>query len=145
VATTRIDFYSLEPGIPGDRFTLCCRLVERIRARSLRVLIHCPDEDEARHLDRLLWTFREEGFIPHGRLGAVDPALTPVLISANGEPLSEHQALINLAPEIPPFFARFERLCELIDHDPRVRHAGRERFRQYRAQGYVIEHHGIRR
>lgn len=142
--TARVDFYSLERDSSGDRFILCCRLVERIRARSLRVLIYCPDEDEARHLNRLLWTFREESFIPHGLVGEVDPILTPVLISANGEPSSETQVLINLAPEIAPFFARFERLCELIDHDPRLRAAGRERFRQYRAQGYALEHHGIR-
>lgn len=142
--TTRIDFYSLERDSSGDRFILCCRLVERIRAQSLRILIHCPNADEAQHLERLLWTFREDGFIPHGRMGHVDPVITPVLISPDGEPASEDQVLINLAPEIPPFFTRFARLCELIDHDPRLRAAGRERFRQYRARGYALEHHAIR-
>ncbi len=83
---TQIDFYSLEPDSGGDRFLLACRLVERIRAGALRVLIHCPDREEARHLDRLLWTYREDSFLPHGLVGDVDQALTPVLISLDGEP-----------------------------------------------------------
>lgn len=140
----RIDFYSLEPESDGDRFILTCRLAERIRSTGARILIHCPDETQARHLDRLLWTFRDESFLAHGRVGATDPELTPILISGDGSPASERQVLINLAPQIPPFFERFERVCEPIDHDPAVKHAGRERFRAYREHGCALEHHPIR-
>jgi DNA polymerase-3 subunit chi len=141
---TRIDFYSLDADSGGDRFLLVCRLVERIRANGARVLIHCPDPGQAQHLDRLLWTFREDGFLPHGRVGQTDPELTPVLISGDGSPDAEDQVLINLSSEVPEFFGRFERLCEPIDHDPATRLAGRERFRYYRDRGYPLEHHRIR-
>ncbi|WP_296806241.1 DNA polymerase III subunit chi [Thiocapsa sp.] len=141
---TRIDFYSLDGNSDGDRFLLACRLVERIRATGARVLIHCPDPEQARHLDRLLWTFREDSFLPHGQVGQTDPELTPILISGDGVPDSEDQVLINLSSEVPEFFSRFERLCEPIDHDPGARLAGRERFRYYRDRGYPLEHHQIR-
>ncbi len=141
---TRIDFYSLETDSGGDRFVLVCRLVERIRATGARVLVHCPDPEQARHLDRLLWTFREESFIPHGLVGKTDHDLTPVLISGDGSPESEDQVLVNLASDAPAFFGRFERLCEPIDHDSAARLAGRERFRYYRDRGYPLEHHTIR-
>jgi DNA polymerase-3 subunit chi len=141
---TRIDFYSLDADSGGDRFLLVCRLVERIRATDARVLIHCPDAGQAQHLDRLLWTFREDSFLPHGRLGQTDPELTPVLISGDGSPDSEDQVLINLSSEVPEFFGRFERLCEPIDQDPAARLAGRERFRYYRDRGYPLQHHQIR-
>jgi DNA polymerase-3 subunit chi len=143
---TRIDFYTLEPDSPGDRFLLACRLVERVRAAGLRVLIHCPDSEQTRHLDRLLWTFRQESFLPHGIVGqaGLDLELTPILISRDGTPESEDQVLIDLAPEVPPFFSRFERVCEPVDQDPAVRAAGRERFRFYRDRGYPLEHHQVR-
>jgi len=141
---TRVDFYSLDPASGGDRFLLACRLVERIRTSNLRVLIHCPDAELSRHLDRLLWTFREDSFLPHGIVGRTDPALTPVLIGGDGIPESEDQVLINLANEVPGFFSRFERVCEPIDHDAAVRAAGRERFRFYKDRGYPLEHHQIR-
>ena len=140
----RIDFYTLEPNSPGDRYLLCCRLVERSRAEHLRVLIHCPDLAAARHLDRLLWTYRQASFIPHGLVGQIDPELTPVLISLDGTPDGEDQVLINLAPTAPPFFSRFARVCEPVDQDPAVRATARERFRFYREQGIPPEHHPVR-
>ncbi len=145
---TRIDFYSLEPDSPGDRFLLTCRLAERARADELRVLIHCPDAELARHLDRLLWTYRQESFLPHGLVDPASPTLdldlTPVLISRDGNPETEAQVLINLASEVPAFFSRFERVCEPVDQDPGVTAAGRQRFRYYRDRGYPLEHHRIR-
>lgn len=140
----RIDFYTLEDDSRGDRFLLACRLLESIRRQDLRVLVYCPDLEQARHLDRLLWTYREDSFLPHGLVERVDPQWTPILISRDGAPDSETAVLINLSSEIPSFHARFERLCELIDHDPQVRAAGRARFRAYREQGHALEHHRIR-
>lgn len=141
---TRIDFYVLKPETPGDRFGFTCRLVERIRAADdYRILIHCPDQQQARRLDRLLWTYRDESFLPHGLVGETDPALTPVLISADGQPEQEDQVLINLGLEVPEFFSRFERLCEPLDHDPAVRDAGRRRYGYYRDCGYPLHHHAL--
>jgi DNA polymerase III subunit chi len=145
---TRIDFYTLEPDSAGDRFLLSCRLAERVRTEGLRVLIYCPDNESARHLDRLLWTYRQDSFLPHGLVDPGNPKLdlemTPILISRDGTPEAEDQVLINLAPEVPPFFSRFERVCEPLDQDPDITAAGRERFRFYRDRGYPLEHHRIR-
>jgi DNA polymerase-3 subunit chi len=145
---TRIDFYTLEPDSPGDRFLLTCRLVERIREDDLRVLIHCPDSACARHLDRLLWTFRQDSFLPHGIVGQgspeLDTELTPILIRPNGGPEREDQVLINLATDVPDFFDRFNRVCEPIDREPANLAAGRTRFKCYRDRGYPPDHHPVR-
>jgi DNA polymerase-3 subunit chi len=141
---TEIDFYAVKPGSRQDRFLLTCRLVERIYTQNrLRILIHCPDPREARDLDRLLWTWREDSFLPHGLLGETDAELTPVLISADGQPQREDQVLINLGRDVPEFFARFERLCEPVDNDPEVRAAGRSRYKYYRDCGYRLRHHEV--
>jgi len=145
IAMTQIDFYVVKDARRGDRFDFTCRLVERVRKDRLRVLINCPDQRQARHLDRLLWTYREESFLPHGLVGETDPVLTPVLISADGQPDSEDQVLINLdtRPEVPPFFSRFQRLCELLDQDAAALEAGRTRFAYYRDCGYPLRHHQV--
>jgi DNA polymerase-3 subunit chi len=142
---TRIDFYSLEDASRGDRFLLTCRLVERILAgEGMRIYIHVPDRQQAQHLDELLWTFREQSFIPHGLLDETDPRFTPVLIGIDSGPVQEDQVLINLAPDVPEFFGRFERLCEPVDQNPAIRAAGRARFRYYRDRGYALHHHKIK-
>lgn len=141
---SRVDFYSLQQGSRGDRFLLACRLVERILAKGLRALVYCPDPEEARHLDRLLWTYRDDSFLPHGIVGKVDIERTPILISTDGRPETEQQVLINLAQEPPAFLQRFERVCDLVDQDPTVRKAGRARYRYYRDAGLKLDHHEIR-
>ena len=141
---TRIDFYALERGSGGDRFLLTCRLVERIHANGLRIFIHAPDGGQGEHLDRLLWVFDEQSFLPHGLIGRTDPALTPILIGQGIDPGDEDQVLINLGTEVPTFLGRFERLCEPVDHDLAVRGAARARFRYYRDRGYELHHHDIR-
>jgi DNA polymerase-3 subunit chi len=139
---TRIDFYVLAGD--GDRLGLTCRIAERAHGDGRRVLIHCPETALARQLDRLLWTYREESFLPHGLVGETNAALTPVLISTDGEPAAEDQVLINLSPEVPEFFARFERLCEPLDQNPAVLQAGRARWKYYQDCGYDLSHHDIR-
>ena len=139
-----IDFYTLEPASPGDRYLLTCHLVEDLYQDGARVLIHCPETERARHLDRLLWTYRQESFIPHGLVGQVDPELTPILIGADLGRQTEATVLINLAAEVPAEFARFERVCEPVDQDPAVRAAARLRFRYYRDRGFPPQHYPMR-
>lgn len=137
---TRIDFYSIDN---GDRWLLACRLAARAQADKLRVLLHCVDNERARQLDRLLWTFREDSFVPHGLLGEVDAALTPVLIGPLDQAPEECGVLINLELAVPEGFTRFARLCEPLDNDPAVLSAGRARWAHYRAAGYPLNHHRI--
>jgi len=141
---TRIDFYTLAADSSGDRFIFTCRLLERIRAEGLRVLVYCPESEWARHLDRLLWTFREDGFLPHGLVGQVDAEFTPVLIGADQRPPVPTEVLVNLALTPPDDLSPFARVCEPLDQTPSVLEAGRARYRHYRQLGHPLEHHQVR-
>jgi len=142
---TRVDFYILEPQAGADRFGIGCRLAEKAWKLGHRVYLHTDSTDQARRLDKLLWTFRDGSFLPHGLLGEVDPAVNPVLVGCHTDAGEEHDVLINLGTEVPPFFSRFERVVEPIDQDQDIRHAGRSRFRFYRDRGYPLETHKIAR
>jgi DNA polymerase-3 subunit chi len=140
---TQVDFYVLTPDAKGDRFSLACRIAEKAWSAGHRVLIHVGSDAEAASLDRLLWTFKQSAFLPHGRLGACDPARNPILIGQGGAVGDEHQVLINLAAEIPANFSRFERIVECVDQDPATKQRCREHFAFYRDQGYPRETHEI--
>ncbi|MBF0255321.1 MAG: DNA polymerase III subunit chi, partial [Gammaproteobacteria bacterium] len=131
---TDIAFYVLKPQAQGDRFSLACRLIDKAYGQGRRVLAYTDSADDSQRLDRLLWCFRDQSFIPHGLLGRIDSQLPPVLISHQDDPAAESDVLINLSRRQPPFFNRFQRLAELIDRDPEVISNGRQRYRQYQAQ-----------
>jgi len=140
---TKIDFYVVAPQAQGNRFLLASRVADKARKAGHRVVIHTASDEEARHMDRMLWTFNEQSFIPHARLGEGDPALNPILIGDASNAHDEHDVLINLGTEVPIFFSRFERMAECVDNDQTIRNASRERYRFYRDRGYPLEMHEI--
>ncbi len=140
---TRIDFYILDEGGRSDRFHLACRITEKAWSSGHRVLIHTASLQDARYLDSLLWTFRERSFIPHGILGEAEPEANPVLIGHGTDAGDEEDVLVNLAPSVPEFFSKFERVIEPVDGDAGMRNASRERYRFYRDRGYPLHNRKI--
>ncbi|MES9956613.1 MAG: DNA polymerase III subunit chi [Sedimenticola sp.] len=141
---TQVDFYILDDQAGGDRYGLACRLAEKAWQQGRRVYLHTNSPAESRHLDKMLWNFREGSFLPHALAEEADRSLNPVLIGSSSDSGEEHDVLINLASEVPLFFAKFERVAELIDHDPQIKKEGRERFRYYRDRGYNLNTHNIK-
>jgi len=74
----RIDFYHLT-GTPLEKAlpSICEKLV----ASGERLLI-VTDSEQVEPLDRQLWSYAPESFLPHGRAGGAREADQPVLIAA---------------------------------------------------------------
>ncbi len=122
---------------------MACRLAGKAWQQGRRVYLHTNSDAESRHLDRLLWTFRQDSFIPHGMFEGSDPELNPVLIGHMEDIGEEHDVLVNLAVEVPQFFSRFNRVAEFVDHDPEIKKTGRDRYSFYRDRGYPLNTHEI--
>ncbi|MGQ0587469.1 MAG: DNA polymerase III subunit chi [Gammaproteobacteria bacterium] len=145
---TRVDFYVLPDGSDEGPLPTACRLCEKAVGSGKRVHVHAPDDEVAREFDRLLWVYKQGGFIGHERVGASgDPAPATVLIGG-AEPLPSHQAqkfdvLVNLGAEVPAFYERFERVLEIVAGDAATRRRSRARFKFYRDRGLTPESHKL--
>jgi DNA polymerase-3 subunit chi len=136
---TRIDFYTRVP----DKLRTACSLAAKACGQGLKVFVFCPDPDTAQRLDRLLWTVPALGFTPHCGPHDALAAVTPVIIDHRGEAPPHEDVLLNLRPEWPPCFSRFQRLLEIVSLDEADRAAARERYRFYRDSGYDIRTHDL--
>lgn len=135
---TRIFFYH---GM-NERLPYAARLIAGAWAQKKAITIYAPEAEMAQQLDQLLWAQPATGFIPHcfGDSPLVDE--TPVLIARNETELarsSQDQRLLNLSNELPPGFARFESLVEVVSQEEVARQSGRERVRFYRERGYEVQ------
>ena len=139
----RIDFYVLPDQKENGRALLACRLADKAYGLGHTVYLFTASEARAAALDDLLWTFRQDSFVPHERYPLVGEEGSPVLVGTVAPATVEAQVLINLADALPEGFERYERVVELVDQHPEVLAQSRERFRQYREQGCTPETHKL--
>jgi DNA polymerase-3 subunit chi len=90
----QVDFYHLT-AVPLAR--ALPQIAEKVLAGGARLLIVSADASQRAALDRILWTYRPDSFLPHAQLGGGDDAAQPVLIApdvnaANG---ARHLALVD--------------------------------------------------
>jgi DNA polymerase-3 subunit chi len=137
---TKVDFYILAS---GSREHTACKLAEKAYQLGHRVYVHAASEEQARHMDELLWTFRDRSFLPHERYQHGQETATPILVGAVDAPETDSEVLINLAPGVPLFFSRFLRVAEVIGTQEEDKQHGRERFRFYRDRGYPLDTHQL--
>ncbi|HTH95110.1 MAG TPA: DNA polymerase III subunit chi [Rhodocyclaceae bacterium] len=135
---TKIFFYH---GM-NDRLPYAVRLIAGAWAQRKALTIYAPNRGLAQQLDQVLWSQQSTGFIPHCFGDSPLVAETPILIARDEAELAkstQDQRLINLSDELPPGFARFESLVEVVSQEEDVRNGGRERVRFYRERGYEVQ------
>jgi DNA polymerase-3 subunit chi len=113
-------------------------LLERSLERGWRVVVQSASEERIEALDAHLWTFREDGFLPHGTWREAEAAQQPVLLT-----VSDHNPngatvrfLIDGAP-VPTDAAAYQRIVLLFDgEDPDAVAAARLCWSDAKQQGF---------
>ena len=143
----RVDFYILETGAEHERVRTACRLAEKAWQRGHRVFIHADSANLAQSVDDMLWTYRQDSFVPHAlwrdRRDVAAAEHEPVLVGDGTAEPAEIDVLINLAEEVPGFVERSARVAEIVSGDESARRSGRARYRTYRERGFPIEQHNL--
>lgn len=139
----RVDFYLLNSSEQQAKMLLACRLLEKAWRHGHRVYVYCNNQQDAHALDELLWTFKDDSFIPHNLQGEGPEPPPAVQIGYNQEPRGFNDILLNLAEEIPTFYSRFKRVIELVSNDELAKERSREHFRHYRSQQCELHTHQL--
>jgi DNA polymerase-3 subunit chi len=135
----------VEDAAPTVRLTVACRITEKAWKAGSTILIQHADPLQLGLLDEMLWSKGHQlGFIPH-EIAATAPRLdgTPVVLNTGSGPTAAVDVLINLTPGLPNRPELATRIIEIIDGDPVLRAAGRERFKAYRERGFTLETHDL--
>lgn len=136
---TRVFFYHNAV----DRIAASVALIAKAFAQKKAILVYAPEAEVASALDRQLWMQPPIAFIPHVRSDSPLAAETPVLIADQLESPAQHERLerlLNLSSEVPPGFARFISLIEVVGQEEGARLAGRQRAKFYKDHGYEIQY-----
>lgn len=136
----RVDFYLLLPSCNQRRELFVCRLVDKVWQQGHKIYIHTQAQAQAMLLDKLLWTFQDNSFVPHDVYPHAQSSIAPVQIGYQADNFwSQADVLINLNDTVPVFFTQVERVLEVLNENPHIKAQGRERYRVYRDAGFVPE------
>jgi DNA polymerase III subunit chi len=112
-------------------------LIEKSLARGWRVIVQASSDERVDALDAHLWTYRDDGFVPHGTDREGEAAAQPVLLTTRDHnPNGASVRFLIDGVEVPADAAAYERIVLLFDgEDPDAVAAARERWTSVRAQG----------
>lgn len=97
----------LEAVLPG--------LLERTLERGKRAVVQASGRERLEALDALLWTYRDDGFLPHGLHDGPFPERQPVLLTEGGAAPNGAQFCFLLDGAEPRTADDFERIAILFD------------------------------
>ena len=133
-------FHHFEKTSGRDLLVYICRLVEKgYKQGSKPIYIHFDSENEAKEFDSLLWTFRQESFIPHTLLGHPEQEKTPVIIGWDTNQIETAEALINVSQDIPRASKSTSKIHEIVGNDENKKNKAREKWKAYKANGSIIK------
>jgi DNA polymerase III subunit chi len=131
---TELLFYHLQ----GQRLeSVLPTLLEKSLARGWRAVVHSSSEERIEALDAHLWTYRDDGFLPHGTWREAEAAAQPVLLTVDeGNPnAAAVRFLIDGAP-LPADAAAYQRIVLLFDgEDAEAVAAARAQWTAAKEQG----------
>jgi DNA polymerase-3 subunit chi len=133
----RVEFINLrEAG--SDALTAAARLAAYHLEHGLKVYIEASDQSEAEEMDKRLWSFSDDSFVPHSLEGGPDQADEPALIGTQSGNPNSADLLILLHPRDPRASQNFKMAILLIPRDdgPELK-ACRDLYSQLREDGQM--------
>jgi len=139
----QVDFYVLENTQQDADVKFACRVTDKAFAQGLKIHIHTGSPEQAQSLDKALWTFRQDSFLPHALAGSAQAPQCPIIIGDRCPDEINADVLINLAHDTQDWFSGFKRVADIVPGNENSKLAGRNRFRWYREQGQTPRTHTI--
>jgi len=162
---TKIDFYITNINTLDDYWNFACRLTEKAFRKQCDVYLHTANEEHMAAVDKLLWTFRPNSFLPHSseinseinsetssemtgkesedNRKTAASATGEILVACSGDPRDHHDVLVNLTEQTPECFSRFTRVAEVVMGTDEAKAKSRQRYKYYRDRGYPLEVHNL--
>ncbi len=116
-------------------------LLEKCLQRGWRALVRGGSPERLEALDTMLWTWRDESFLPHAREGEGEATRQPVLLTSNAGNPNGARALFLIDGAEPGDLSGFERACLMFDgRDEAALEKARSRWKEAKEAGIVASY-----
>jgi DNA polymerase-3 subunit chi len=110
----QVDFYHLTR-MPLER--ALPQIAAKVVGSGARLLIVAADEDRRTALDRLLWNYAPDSFLPHAQIGGASDDRQPVLIAPDVNPANRARYVALVDGEWRDAALDFDRAFHFFDEE----------------------------
>ncbi|HFA60280.1 MAG TPA: DNA polymerase III subunit chi [Rhodospirillales bacterium] len=115
------------------------RLLEKVLEAGQRAVVRVADGEQLELLNRALWTYRRESFLPHGTRADGFAERQPIYLTAGLENPNGARVLVLVGGASTEGMADYARCLDLFDgNDPEAVAAARARWRAAREAGHEL-------
>jgi DNA polymerase-3 subunit chi len=131
---TEVHFYHLqrqplEKALP--------QLIEKCLERKWHCVVQASSDERVDALDALLWTYRDDGFMPHGTDRESDAAEMPVILTTKDVNPNAAQVRFLIDGATAENLGRYERAIYIFDgNDPDAVDAARDNWKEAQGEGF---------
>ncbi len=94
-------------------------LVEKSLERGWKVVVETSSDERAEAIDNMLWSYRDDSFLPHARAGGSEDAVQPVLITTRPHNPNGAQVRFFVDRAVPQTGEGYERIVFMFSgRDP---------------------------
>jgi DNA polymerase-3 subunit chi len=131
---TNAFFYLMATDNDLQRLKYACSLAEKSYKKGKTVFIHAANEQQSQHLDNLLWSVRDNSFIPHQLQTQANHDDSPIVIGHQQPSSDRFHVMINLS-SAPANAEQFEWILEVVNKQPSITELSRTNWRHYQTIG----------
>ena len=136
---TNVLFHHFESIERKDFLVYVCKLIEKGYKQNINpIFIKTNTQKQAEELDKILWTFRQESYVPHALVDK-DNNTQPVQIGWVDNEIEDAKAIINLSDGMPDTSNHLKKIHEIIENIDEKKEKARERWKKYKSIGFNIK------
>ena len=137
-----VNFYSIE--LNHDIKLCLCKFVKCLYKKDEKVII-VDDYEELEELDRLLWSFEQNSFLPHKIYNNGDVIDTPIILLSiqNLDKLRLFNAYTSIINNYDNALVNLENntnIYEFVDTDESKKSISRNKFLEYKINNFTLMH-----
>jgi DNA polymerase-3 subunit chi len=120
---------------------IVCDLADKCYQNSRRVAIYARDEEECKKYDSLLWTWKQQSFVPHRYLETLSESLPePVVLTTQIDSPADYDTVLMIDPLPIEQVQQFTTVIDFAEkYDSQGIEQSRKRYKVYKEQNLNIE------
>jgi len=114
-------------------------LLEKVVERGMKAVVRAGSDERVAWLNDLLWTYREDGFLPHGSAEDGNGEQQPIWLTTGQDNPAGARVLLLVDGVMASDLEAFDRCLDLFDgRDEEAVAGARDRWRAARAGGHGV-------